>query len=222
MIDFHTHILPNVDDGSDSIQTSIKMLNELKKQGVKCVCFTPHFYPGEDTLDNFIEKTDKSFCDLDYKDDLDLVLGSEVHYYHGISNSENLNLLCIGNSNALLVELPFYSEITKGIIDEIIKLNCKFQVVLAHIERYDLSFKQLDYLRANGVLFQCNANFLNTMKGKKYIKNGYVDCIGSDAHNLDSRPPNFIEAKNAIISVAGEEYYNKIIEKMSKILDLEV
>ena len=48
MIDFHSHILPCMDDGADSIETSLAMLRESKRQGVDLICSTSHFYADED------------------------------------------------------------------------------------------------------------------------------------------------------------------------------
>ena len=56
MIDIHTHILPNVDDGSPDIRTTAKMLREEMKRGVKTVCFTPHFYASKTPMDLFKKK----------------------------------------------------------------------------------------------------------------------------------------------------------------------
>ena len=44
MIDFHSHVLPGIDDGSDSVATSLAMLAEMKAQGIEAVFATPHFY----------------------------------------------------------------------------------------------------------------------------------------------------------------------------------
>ena len=56
MIDLHSHILPGVDDGSESVEMSCAMLNELQKQGVETVVATPHFYPQQDTPERFLRR----------------------------------------------------------------------------------------------------------------------------------------------------------------------
>ena len=56
IIDFHTHILPEIDDGSQSIKESIQLVKKLSEQGVKTIIATPHFHTEPDTLDLFIRK----------------------------------------------------------------------------------------------------------------------------------------------------------------------
>ena len=56
MIDFHTHLLPNMDDGSASVEETKLLLDELTAQGVKKAILTPHFYPLADTINNFFKK----------------------------------------------------------------------------------------------------------------------------------------------------------------------
>ena len=54
IFDFHSHILPGMDDGSNSPGLSIEMLEELKKQTVDGVVFTPHYYLKENTVETFL------------------------------------------------------------------------------------------------------------------------------------------------------------------------
>ena len=144
MIDFHTHILPNMDDGPKSVETSLELLSILEKQNVKLVCLTSHFYPNRESIDDFILRRDNAYKQLDYKGNLELRLGCEVHYYNGISQSDNLDKLCLENTNILLLELPFETIINDNMIREIISLsNRGFKVMLAHIERYDVDEKKI-------------------------------------------------------------------------------
>ena len=62
--DIHSHILPNVDDGAKTIEDSLELLKLLKEQGVTAVLATPHFYPQDDNLSEFIEKCAKAFDSL--------------------------------------------------------------------------------------------------------------------------------------------------------------
>ena len=64
MIDIHSHILPCVDDGSESIEESLQLLQIMKEQGITAVIATPHFYPHEDNLDDFLEKTATAYKEL--------------------------------------------------------------------------------------------------------------------------------------------------------------
>jgi len=218
MIDIHTHILPNMDDGSDSVETSYQLLDALEKQNVKLVCLTSHFYPSNESIDDFLRRRNESFKKLNYQGNLELRLGSEVHFYRGISNTKDINKLLIEDSNILLLELPFFHEISKSIVDEIIKLNFKYDVVLAHIERYDISKSLLDYLKDNGVYFQVNADSFSSRRVQKMFKQGYVDFIGSDCHNLDSRSSHYDKAVNIVINKYGKDFLETFVEKTYKIL----
>ena len=56
LIDIHSHILPEMDDGAKNIEESKKLLKMLKDQGIDLVVATPHFYPMDMNLEDFIEK----------------------------------------------------------------------------------------------------------------------------------------------------------------------
>ena len=60
MIDFHTHILPRMDDGSRSVEESLEMLDSMRQQGVKTVFATPHFYANDESVDSFLERREAS------------------------------------------------------------------------------------------------------------------------------------------------------------------
>lgn len=223
MIDFHTHILPNMDDGSDSVQTSIDLLNILKNDGVKLVCLTSHFYPRNESIEDFLKRRQESFNKLNYKG-LDLRLGAEVHYYRGISASEDIEKLCIENTNILLLELSFNSPINDNVIKDILNLKHKgFTVILAHIERYNINEKTLIELHNNGILLQCNTEafegYFNSRNTLKWLEKGLIDVIGSDAHNLKDRKPNYGKTMDLIYNKLGEDFYKKFIDKTYKIIE---
>jgi len=222
MIDIHTHILPNMDDGSKSVQESYQLLNILEKQNVKLVALTSHFYPSDESIDDFLNRRDKSFKELNYSGNLELRLGSEVHFYRGISNSEDIDKLCIQGTNILLVELPFSYAVSQSVVDEIIQLNYNYQVVLAHVERYEIDDEYLDYLKNNGVLFQCNASFFLDNKlskiALKWLNKGHIDFIGSDSHDLDVRKPKYKEAIDLIENKMSKEFLENFAKKQYKII----
>ena len=142
MIDFHTHILHGIDDGSKDIETSLKMLKEEFKQGVTRVVLTPHFYASRNSFSGFLEERDRKFNELKerVKGEINLPkisLGAEVSYFSGISNCEQLKELAIDNTNYLLLEMPF-AKWDKDTVKDVLKIgeNLGLTVVLAHINRY--------------------------------------------------------------------------------------
>lgn len=225
MIDIHTHILPNMDDGSDSVATSIELLNILKNDGVRLICLTSHFYPSNESIQNFLIRRDESYKQLvnEYSD-LDLRLGAEIHYYRGISASEDIGSLCIEGTNILLIELSFTSPVTDSMVNELIALSNKgYKIVLAHIERYDIDPMKIEYMHNQGILMQCNVEFINGLftsrRAIKWLKNGIIDLLGSDCHNLTNRAPNYSKAINIIKSKLGNEFCEQFIENSYKIIE---
>lgn len=223
MIDFHTHILPNMDDGSKSVEISNKLLNILESEGVKLVCLTSHFYPSNESVDDFLIRRDEAFRNLNYTGNLKLRLGSEVHYYSGICQSEEIYKLCIEGTNVLLLELSFTSPITDTVVNDIIKLkNRGFKVILAHIERYDISESKLIYLHNNGVLLQVNTSlfegYFSSKKALKWLRMGIIDVIGSDCHDLDKRVPNYKKTMDIIAKKLGQDFLKQFVEKTYKII----
>ena len=86
--DFHTHILPEIDDGSSSVEESLEMLQLMTGQGIERVVCTPHFYANHTSLERFLEKREKAYKKLVERmaegNFPQLVLGAEVLYFRGI------------------------------------------------------------------------------------------------------------------------------------------
>lgn len=64
MIDFHTHILPGMDDGSRDVHESLQALTLEDEQGVQEILLTPHFYAHIDKVSSFLERREHSFRKL--------------------------------------------------------------------------------------------------------------------------------------------------------------
>ena len=220
MIDWHTHILPNIDDGSKSIDESITMLGMLKAQGVDIVVATSHFYANDERVASFIERRQNAYdklCGSLTEDTPKIFLGAEVEYYPGISRMEDLKLLRLGNSKVLLLEMPMakWSDYT---IKELIEISNSrdYKLLIAHIDRYMAyqSSKVLEQLIGNGVLMQANASFFDGFfkerKALKLVKEGFIHAIGSDCHNISSRPPKIGSAFHTIQKSFGAQYLNSM------------
>lgn len=221
MIDFHTHFLPCVDDGSKSAEESISMLNALAEQGVKTVIATPHFNANDETVDEFIQRRNEAYESLKDRvpDTLNVVLGAEVRYYDGISHQQDIKKLRVEGTKLLMIEMPFrhWSEFE---LNELIDLASRGKItpVIAHIERYISIVKRETIIKLvnNGVLFQANASFfdglINMPKAIKMLKQNQIHFIGSDCHNMAERQPNIIKAIYAIKKKLGnssaEDYLN--------------
>lgn len=108
--DYHSHILPNIDDGSDSIKTSLKMIKMMKQQGIGIIVATPHFYMHrEASLDSYLVKRQNAYEKLMASDPAvkDIHIGAEVAIEKGISVLGELEKLCISGTRLILLEPPF-------------------------------------------------------------------------------------------------------------------
>lgn len=213
MIDIHCHILPGVDDGSTNVEESAKLLEMLKRQGVRAMAATPHFYAVEDTPEAFLQRRSNAFAQLRQAGiPTDHILpGAEVAYFDEISHCDALTQLQLGNSRLLLVEMPFH-DWNDRMVQQLCNIPAQLglQPVLAHIERYpgrkQLS-KYLDLLLEQGMYLQCNATaFLKGWKSRRYfrmLQKGQIHFLGSDCHNLTTRPPKMDLAAAAIEKRVG-------------------
>lgn len=222
MIDFHSHILPAMDDGSKNTEESIAMLDSLKQQGVKRVVATPHFNANDDSVDSFLNRRRKSFDKLRAALDggyPEIVLGAEVRYYEGISKLERLNDLCVQGTRLLLVEMPS-GRWTEYALNELLNLSSqgRLMLVLAHIERY-MNYQSADVfdkLLANDVMMQVNADFVTGFftkrKAIKLFKNERLHFLGSDCHNMTTRPPVLADAYEVIGKKIGKKFVDDLID----------
>ena len=104
MIDFHSHFLPNMDDGSRSLEESCAMLRESARQGVTVMVATPHFYPARETPEAFLRRRSEAFERIEADDGFPkILLGAEVAYFHGISRCDCLDRLSTEGTKLLLL-----------------------------------------------------------------------------------------------------------------------
>ena len=187
-IDFHSHILPKCDHGSDSVETSLKQLQLARDAGVKVVCATPHFYPNECNVKEFLKLRSHCYKKLMNSRDDDspkVMLGAEVLVCDNMDKMDDLQLLCIENTDYLLLEMPFYNW-PESIFETVERLAERqdFQIVIAHADRY--KSEDIECLIDMGVKLQLNAKALcRPFKRKhllKWIDRGCVMALGSDIH----------------------------------------
>ena len=187
-VDYHAHILPCCDHGSDSIETSRLQLKWAASSGIDTVCATPHFYPHKDTVDSFLQRRSRTYEALlpFLTDDIPhILLGAEVLICDGIEKMNNLKQLCLQGTDELLLEMPFFSWSTT-IWDTLFRLNARsdIQIVIAHADRYPQ--KNIETLIEKGIPLQINTDcLLKPLKRKTYlfwIRKGYVMYLGSDIH----------------------------------------
>lgn len=224
MIDFHTHILPGIDDGSHNLDESIALVKRENIQQVTDIVFTPHFYADKVSFQNFLERREKSCHKLiSALSNQNIIfpqihVGAEVFYFGSIGKAEALPQLCIKNTNVLLLEMPF-CQWTEDMLQNIKQIiyKQKLQIMLAHVERY-LPFqkdkKVMEAVFDMPVILQLNAGSL--MKWQKrhkcmnLLKRDLDIVLGSDCHNLENRVPNIAEGRAVIANTLGTQYLDYI------------
>ena len=224
LIDIHSHFLPGIDDGATDSDVSIEMLADSMRQGVDVIVATPHYYGKKRAIDDFIKLREESFLNLSQRalqKNIKLpkiLLGAEVALTRGISVRENLDLLCIQDTNLLLLELPFekweswvYNEVERVIS------NWQMTVVLAHPERYvrmPWDIKRLKPFFDMGAVLQINAETVLEEKGwtKRFLQSGCPCVLGSDAHNMNNRKSRMELAAKRLTELYGESLLEQIRE----------
>ena len=205
--DLHGHFLPGMDDGCKTPEESVQVLQSSYRQGIRRVCATPHYYPGE-PVEEFLRRRAESVRQLrEYireqgvEDIPQICLGAEVAYRPGLGHQEGLEKLCLGASRYLLLEMPF-SRWGKAEEREVrnICVTGNVMPILAHIERYFeyQDKKGLAGILEQEVLVQMNAEAvidpMTRRYARKLLKKGLVQLMGTDCHNMTDRAPNMDQA----------------------------
>ena len=218
VVDFHSHLLPAVDDGSKSLEESMQMLRMESAQGVKHVVATPHFYPQYDSPELFLKR--RKEAELRLREAMSreeglptLSVGAEVYFFHGISESDVLSELTIDQNRCILIEMPG-APWSESMYRELENLYVKRGLIpiIAHVDRYIGRFRTYGIPRRLArlpVMVQANAEFFTTKSTSamalRMLKAGMIHLIGSDCHNLNSRKPNVGDALDVIRARLGEE-----------------
>lgn len=196
LVDIHSHLLPGLDDGSESWDESIDLIKEFIALGYKKIITTPHimgdFYKNTPTV--IFEKLEH-LRSLVKEQNLDISIEAAAEYYLDESFVAKLNsdekLLTFG-SNYLLFETSYINEPSQ-LFETIFLIKAKgYWPVLAHPERYTYLYNNLKKyaeIFEKGISFQINVNSLSGYYSKtaqkiavKLIEGNMVNFIGSDCH----------------------------------------
>ena len=213
MIDIHTHIIYDVDDGSKSLEQSIKYLKQAKKIGVNKVVCTPHM--SHDKKENALKIVDhfKILREEAQKLGVELYLGNEIMYSDNtVKLLKTRKIISLNNSKYVLVE---FKRNENRNFDNIVSSLCDladngYYPILAHPEFY-INYRNIDnyrILKENGVLLQLdstslilNKTSLKTYKfAKKLIKERLIDFVATDSHCTKKR--DYLSLKKAYKKVS--------------------
>lgn len=188
IIDFHAHILPRTDHGCDSSAMALKQLRMMGRAGTQAVVATPHFYPNEDHIGDFLDNRDGAVSALRRKlpvEELPIIYpAAEVLVCAGLHNMQGLEKLTVWGTNVILLEMPFFRW-NDDLLSTVLSIRDRgLCPVLAHIDRYD--FNMVELLLKEGVLAQVNAEAYGVFKNPKLytslMREGHVVALGSDLH----------------------------------------
>lgn len=223
LFDMHNHILFGVDDGAQNIEDSLRMLQTAYEDGIRSVLCTPHFHPKRgmahfrDVKENFEQLKDAA---SKYWSDLELYLGREVYFRHDVLEEEKNEKFLMAGTDIMLVEFSTSvdEKYIKNAVTEL--LFAGYQPIIAHVERYACAVKNKNIvkdLRDLGAYIQINADSVLGKSGfsvkgavKHYLKNGWVDFVSSDAHDIDTRRPELSDCYAYVAKKYGEDYADTI------------
>ena len=223
--DFHSHILPGVDDGSTCVEESLQMLRLEAEHGVQRVIATPHFYPRYDTPERFFARRDRAMAELQEamakEEGLpEITLGAEVYFFPGMSESDVLNRLTIGTGAHILVEMPF-GNWTQEMYRELENIRVRRGIVpiVAHVDRYIRPFHTHGIpkrLAEVPVLVQANTEFFldrsTSSMAMRMLKADMIHFVGTDCHNLTARKPNMDQALQKIQKKLDQSVLDRLEE----------
>ena len=232
MIDFHSHILPGIDDGSRSIEQTIRMLKEAKEAGFTKIISTSHYIEGyyesdEAERTELLNEVQKNISGIE------LYLGNEIYITNNMINLiQNKKASTINNSKYVLFEFPLSAKSMndKEVVYRLIENG--FVPVIAHPERYSYVQDNPEYieeLAEMGALFQANYGSIIGMYGKKAEKtlkkkkkNDLIRFFGSDSHRIDqvyTKMPKILKKLHKFLS--DEEIEEFTVINPQKVLNNE-
>lgn len=222
MIDIHSHIIFEVDDGPCIIEQSISMIYNAEKAGIKTIVATPHshetLFEAERLSENYQELLYR-ICDYD----ITLKLGYEVFINPSMPGMEKKNIgLTLHQTRYLLFELPFNTSPGSG-FDVLSGFRLKDIIpILAHPERNRNFIKNLNelsrYIKA-GCMIQIDAASILGIYGrdvrdfvKKLVKWNMVDFVASNAHCAEDYANWYMKAYREVSKWSGAENANRLFQ----------
>ena len=222
IIDFHSHILPCADHGSDSLGTTRAQLTAMSEAGIDIAIATPHFYPNRHHVNEFLQRRDNAYAELSKLDEaknIKVVKGAEVLLCEGMHKMDGLDRLCIDGTKTILLEMPMLDRWSNSLLDTVDEIyRSELNVVMAHVDRYPE--KEVDRLMEIGVDVQINADAMCRIFGGKarfiaMARYRRVCGLGSDLHGAKKGcMKNFQKA----CAVFGDELLTDIMTRSESLI----
>lgn len=227
MIDMHTHVLPGIDDGPKDWETSLNMLAECTKLGVKKVIATPHFYPWKKNasvaeVKKMCKQAMEKFRER-FDSEIEVYSGHEIYYSsESIRKLKAGEILTLADSNYVLIEFSdneLFSVLYRAVREFV---ENSYIPIIAHAERYKCLYNEsnLNTLIEGGALLQVNVEtfengILDQKKRwvKKQLKHKKIDFCASDMHNMSNRPPYSKERLQKVHKLVEPEYMEQLFRE---------
>ncbi|URZ03572.1 tyrosine-protein phosphatase [Clostridium felsineum] len=234
MVDIHSHIIPGIDDGSNSIETTLEMLSIAKERGITKMVASSHYYRGrfENSISSIEKKTNELNEILKEKAvGIDIIPGQEVFIdNYTLDAYKEGKIGCIKNTNYMLVEFDMM-HLNENVVDILYELQIKgIKPIIAHPERYTYIQKdiyKINELMEGNIYFQVNAGSIEGLWGKtvqntalRLIEEGVATFISSDAHSTGKRAPGYNKALEEVIKI-DRKLGEKIVKNANSLIENE-
>jgi len=224
-VDIHCHLLPGLDDGPETLEESLQIMELAHRQGVRHLAATPHLYSPHfpqvtaerirESFDTFRANVDTVAKDRSFLTQMSLYPGAEHHFGDEFLKAlQEGQVITLNSSRYLLVEFSVYTPVETIVNVAEASRQRDLVVIVAHVERYasalDRNLAGLDAIRRGGGLLQVNASTVlsaqaGQRKHQQLLRSGLIDLVASDAHGIGYRKPNLGPAADAAISLEGVE-----------------
>lgn len=225
--DIHNHVLFGIDDGSDSLKTSLEMLKIANHEGISKIVVTPHFiYGAINNTKEYVKNKYNMFKQIVEEQGIDIELypGSEVFLSPETGALVMGDTICrLNDSKYVLIEFPMMS-VPEYAKDVLFQLQLQgYKPIIAHPERNKVFQQYPDELYnfvERGILTQVNSSSINKLYGKsiekiamKFIESNLVHLVATDAHTCRGRSPRMIYAYERVREVCGKETADSLFIK---------
>lgn len=225
MIDIHSHILPETDDGATTLADALDMARQAVAGGTSIMFATPHIanqrdFPGAVDI---VRKVEALQTAVDAEGiPLRLVPGAEVYPMSDMLPALEANTpITLGKSKYLLLDSPF-TELPYGFANFVFNLQIQgYRVILAHPERVQSVMANpqiLEELVQHGLLLQVTASsLLGKNEGPSeevaytLLEHRWVHFVASDTHSPVYRRPSLAEAARELTDIMGADLATELL-----------
>jgi protein-tyrosine phosphatase len=226
VIDIHSHIMPEIDDGARSMEEAVEMARIAAEDGITQMVSTPHMFNG---LSNNPEPSEilervAALNEAINSAAIKILPGNEVHVSHEIAEQARSNRVTkINSRNYMLVEFPqltvpvgadelFYKLLLQGVHPILVhperngQIQSRPSIVETYVER--------------GVLIQVTAMSVTGEFGPQakatadtLLRHNCVHFLATDAHRPNRRPPILSKGRDAAAAIIGERAARALVEE---------